>query len=119
VFASASLIGSMQQISVISTIFSHFLKKYLRPPLRKVDVIFLRSKLTEDNPMSVSSIGSTVGNFSTKALQSKSEASEAQKLGQDNDGDADDGGAASVKSTSTPTVNLNGQSIGQNINIKA
>lgn len=47
------------------------------------------------------------------------ETAEVKKGGRDNDGDADDGGAANVQPPPTPTVNLNGQQVGQVINARA
>jgi len=56
----------------------------------------------------------------TQALPRNSESAEVKKAGPDHDGDADDGGGAkAVKSPTAPTVNLNGQTIGQGINVKA
>ena len=66
--------------------------------------------------MNVSSISNTYSNFSTQAIQRTPEAAEVQKNGRDNDGDADDGGANTVKAVQ-PTVNTSGQTIGQLINV--
>ena len=56
----------------------------------------------------------------TQALPRNSESAEVKKAGSDHDGDADDGGGAkAVKPPTSPTVNLNGQTIGQVINVKA
>jgi hypothetical protein len=43
----------------------------------------------------------------------------SKKAGGDNDGDSDDGGAKAVQAAPKPTVNLNGQKIGQLINVSA
>ncbi len=69
--------------------------------------------------MNIGSVGSSQGTTSTQALQRKSEAAEAKKSGPDNDGDADDGGAKKVQSSPTPSVNINGQKVGQVIDVKA
>lgn len=69
--------------------------------------------------MNVGSASSAYGNFSTQAFQRTPEAAEVQKSGRDNDGDSDDGGASTVKSAPAPTVNTNGQKIGQIINVSA
>ena len=67
----------------------------------------------------------TVGSVSssstyTTAIRPQAEASEVQRAGRDtkNDGDADEGGAATVKAPA-PTVNLAGQTVGSRINVTA
>lgn len=69
--------------------------------------------------MSVSFVGSTSSAYAP-AVRPQAEAGEAQRAGRDakNDGDSDDGGAASVKAPA-PTVNFNGQTIGSRINVIA
>jgi len=69
--------------------------------------------------MNIGSVGSSQGTSSTQTLQRKSEATEAKKIGPDNDGDADDGGAKKLQSTPTPSVNTSGQAVGQVIDVKA
>jgi len=69
--------------------------------------------------MSVGSVCSASGNIPTKALQSTPETAEVKKGGRDNDGDSDDGGARAVKSPPPPSVNMNGQNVGQTINVTA
>ena len=69
--------------------------------------------------MSVSSVNSSNGNLSTPASRPAPEAAEVQKGGRDNDGDSDDGGAGAVKSAPSPSVNMNGQTIGKIINVTA
>jgi len=66
--------------------------------------------------MSVSSISS---NAMQGALRTP-EAAEVKKAGPDHDGDADDhGGAKAAGSAAGPTVNTQGQTVGQKINVKA
>lgn len=69
--------------------------------------------------MSVSSISNTNNNIATQAPQRTAEASETKKGGRDNDGDADDGGAGTVKPAPPSSVNLNGQTVGQLVNVTA
>ena len=69
--------------------------------------------------MNVSSVGSTFASPQTQAAQQTPEAAEATKAGRDSDGDTDDGGAKAVQAAPKPTVNLNGQKIGQLINVSA
>jgi len=69
--------------------------------------------------MNISSVGSSYSSLSTPASQRTPEAAELQKGGRDNDGDSDDGGAKAVKAAPSPTVNINGQKIGQVINVSA
>ncbi len=79
---------------------------------------FTRSKPTrEGRSMNVGSCNS--GTHSTQALQHKREAAEVQKGGRDNDGDADDSGVSAAPSTPSPSVNLNGQKVGQVIDVSA
>lgn len=49
------------------------------------------------------------------------EAAEVKKGGRDNDGDADDGDSGKVQPppAPAPAVNMNGQTVGQIINVKA
>jgi hypothetical protein len=68
--------------------------------------------------MNVSSVGIT-SSPSVLALQKQPEAAEVQKAGRDNDGDSDDGGASKAVQAPAPTVNLNGQKVGQIINVSA
>ena len=68
--------------------------------------------------MNVSSVGSPYSNLQTQAVQRTPEAAEV-KGAKDNDGDSDDGGAKAVKAAPAPTVNMNGQKIGQHINVTA
>jgi len=69
--------------------------------------------------MTVSSVSSNSGAYAP-VVRPQAEAGEVQRAGRDakNDGDADDGGAATVKAPA-PTVNLNGQTIGSRINVTA
>jgi hypothetical protein len=67
--------------------------------------------------MNVGSVGSTYSP-NAQALQRQPEAAEVQKAGRDNDGDSDDGGSKAVQAPA-PTVNLNGQKLGQVINVTA
>ena len=69
--------------------------------------------------MSVGSVSGVSGNIPPTALQSTPETAEAKKGGRDNDGDSDDGGARAVKAPPSPNVNLNGQKVGQTINVTA
>lgn len=69
--------------------------------------------------MNVGSVSSPYNSPSTQAAQRTPEAAEVKKSGRDNDGDADDSGASTVKSAPTSTVNANGQKIGQIINATA
>jgi len=69
--------------------------------------------------MSVGSVSGVSGNTPPPALQSTPEAAEAKKGGRDNDGDSDDGGVRAVKTPPSPSVNLNGQNVGQTINVTA
>jgi hypothetical protein len=68
--------------------------------------------------MSVSAIGSSSTGF-TAAIQQQSSISAVQPTGREreNDGDKDDGLTA-VKAPS-PSVNLNGQTVGKTINVTA
>jgi hypothetical protein len=69
--------------------------------------------------MNAGSISNAYRSFSTQTAQRMPEAAEMQKGGGDNDGDADDRGAAAVQSTPSPTVNTSGQQIGRLINVTA
>lgn len=70
--------------------------------------------------MSISAVGGgTYGNLQTPAVQRTPEAAEVNKAGRDNDGDSDDGGARVTGAALAPTVNLNGQKLGQFINVSA
>jgi len=63
--------------------------------------------------MNVSSVGSSP---STQAVQ---QAAQVPKAGGDSDGDSDGTGAKAAQAAPPPTVNLNGQKIGQIINVSA
>ncbi len=67
--------------------------------------------------MNVGSVGSA-NSPGAQALKPQSEASEVQKGGRDGDGDSDDGSSKPVQAPA-PTVNMNGQKIGQIINASA
>lgn len=67
--------------------------------------------------MNVGSLGST-NNPYAQAVQRQPEAAEVKRGGRDNDGDADDGSAKAVQSLA-PNVGLNGQRLGQIINVSA
>lgn len=69
--------------------------------------------------MTVVSVGGTNGNFTPQAVQRTPEAAEVRKAGGDHDGDADDGGTTAVKTAPAPSVNLNGQTVGQHIDVSA
>lgn len=70
--------------------------------------------------MSVNAVGGgTYGNLQAQTVQRTPEAAEVGKAGRDNDGDADDGGAKVTSATLAPTVNMNGQKLGQFINVSA
>ena len=56
-------------------------------------------------------------NLTTQTTSRNSEQTEVQKSGGDNDGDSDDGAKSTV--TSIPTVNSNGNTLGQLINVSA
>jgi hypothetical protein len=68
----------------------------------------------------IASISSSFSSMATQAAQATQRTPEASEVkgAPDNDGDADDGGATSVKAT-TQTLNLSGQKIGQLINVSA
>lgn len=71
------------------------------------------------NVGSVSNLGSSSGSSPlTQTVQRQPEAAEVKKVGRDKDGDADNGGAKAVQ-TPSPTVNMNGQKIGQIISVSA
>jgi hypothetical protein len=70
--------------------------------------------------MNVSSVGNAFSNLQTQAIQRTPEAAEVKQAGPDNDGDADDGGSAkAAKPAAAPSVNMNGQKIGQLIHVSA
>jgi hypothetical protein len=69
--------------------------------------------------MNVAAVGSSYSSLQTQAVQRTPESAEVQKAGPDNDGDSDDGGAKAVQAAPAPTVNLNGQKVGQVINVSA
>ena len=69
--------------------------------------------------MNVSSVGSANAAPQTQAVQRTQEAAEVSKGGRDNDGDSDDGGVKAAQAAPKPTVNMNGQKIGQLINVSA
>jgi len=68
--------------------------------------------------MNVNSVGNAYIPIQTQAAQRSPEAGEVPGAGGDNDGDADDRGAKAVQAPQ-PTVNLNGQKVGQLINVTA
>jgi hypothetical protein len=74
--------------------------------------------LSRGVPMSVSSIASSSAAF-TAAIRQQSAPTAVQPIGREkeNDGDKDDGTTA-VKAPS-PSVNLNGQTVGGTINVTA
>lgn len=69
--------------------------------------------------MNIGSVSSAYGALPTQSLQRTPEAAEVVKRGRDNDGDADDGSVKAAPSTASPSVNLNGQKVGQIINVSA
>jgi len=69
--------------------------------------------------MNVSSVGSTYGSLQSQAVQRTPEAAEVKKAGPDNDGDSDDSGTKAAQAAPAPTVNLNGQKIGQILSVSA
>lgn len=70
--------------------------------------------------MSVNSVSNTNVSSSTQALHRAPEASEGRKAGPDNDGDGDDrGGVKAVQPSPAPIVNMNGQTVGRVISVKA
>lgn len=71
--------------------------------------------------MTISSVGSygpATQGVSTSNVQRQPEAAEVKSAGGDRDGDADDSGAKAVQAPK-PTVNANGQTIGQIVNTTA
>lgn len=66
--------------------------------------------------MNIGSTGSSTASLPVQASAKAPESAEVKKSGPDGDGDADDGGA---KKVAAPTVNTNGQTVGQIINTKA
>jgi hypothetical protein len=69
--------------------------------------------------MGINSVGNASINFQTQTAMSTPEAAEVQKAGSDNDGNSDDGAAKAAQAAAASTVNLNGQKIGQLINVSA
>ena len=69
--------------------------------------------------MNVSSVGSSLGSLQTQATSRTPEAAEVKQAGGDNDGDSDDSGVKAVNAAPAPSVNLNGQKIGQILNVSA
>jgi len=69
--------------------------------------------------MDIGSVGGSYSGLTTLASQRAPEATEVQKGGRDKDGDSDDGSAKAAKAVPAPTVNANGQKIGQVINVSA
>ena len=67
--------------------------------------------------MNIGSIGSAPS-VSIQALQGQPEAAETKKAGPDGDNDTDDGSATKTRAPA-PTVNENGQKLGQVINVTA
>jgi hypothetical protein len=80
---------------------------------------FPRSQPTEDRTMNVDSVGSSYSSLQTQAVQRTPEAAEVKKAGPDQDGDSDDSSVKAAQAAPAPTVNLNGQKIGQIINVSA
>ena len=69
--------------------------------------------------MDTTAVGSSTSSaLQTQAAQRKPESAEV-KGARDNDGDSDDGAGKVAQSPPTPTVNLNGQKLGQIINASA
>ena len=69
--------------------------------------------------MNVSSVGNAYAAPQTQPVQRSAESAEVSKGGNDGDGDSDDGGVKAAQAAPKPTVNLNGQVIGQHINVTA
>jgi hypothetical protein len=67
--------------------------------------------------MNVSSTGAAARSYPTQSTQRSQEAGEVKKAGPDHDGDADDGGAQAM--AAKPSTNLNGQALGQIVNVRA
>ncbi|MBE0622193.1 MAG: hypothetical protein IH605_16505 [Burkholderiales bacterium] len=69
--------------------------------------------------MDVNSVNNTFVTATTQGLQRAPDAGESGKTGPHRDGDADDGGSIkAATSPAVPNVNLNGQKIGQVVNVK-
>ncbi len=64
------------------------------------------------------SVGSISNSSPPQAVQSTPESAEPKKAGPDHDGDKDDQGAKAA-APAGPSVNLQGQVVGQQINVKA
>ncbi len=62
-------------------------------------------------------VGSVNSSAATQISQRTAEAAETKKAGPDHDGDSDDRSAASVKAAPAASVNTNGQTVGQVINV--
>jgi hypothetical protein len=71
--------------------------------------------------MNIGSVSSAYGAYPTQSLQRTPEAAEVGKSGRENDGDPDDGSGSvsAAPSTPAPSVNMNGQKVGQIINVSA
>ena len=69
--------------------------------------------------MNVSSVGSAYLNPQTQAVQQTAQTAAVSKGSGDSDGDSDGSGAQAVQTAPKPTVNMNGQKIGQLINVTA
>ena len=69
--------------------------------------------------MNATAVGSASSNLQTQAAQLAQVTAQVNKADSGNDGDSDEGGAKAVNAAPTPTVNLNGQKIGQLINVSA
>lgn len=63
----------------------------------------------------IGSVGSAAGSAASQVTQRMAEAAEV-KGAPDHDGDADDGAGQAVRAPA-PTVNMNGQKLGQIINV--
>lgn len=69
--------------------------------------------------MNIGSINSSYGAFSSQSVQRTPEAAELKKSGPGKDGDTDDSAAKAVQASPSPSVNTNGQMVGQIINVAA
>ena len=69
--------------------------------------------------MTVSAVGNAYSSPQAQAVQRTPESAKLSKLGGDNDGASDEGGGRLAQAAAKPTVNLNGQTLGQLINVIA
>ena len=69
--------------------------------------------------MNVSSVGNSYNSLQTQAVQQSAQAAQVPKTGEDSDGDSDGSGTKVAQAAPLPTVNLNGQKLGQVINSSA